>query len=227
MLVDGKYDVPLRLKLQRALMRGFFGTLLRILLKIDFEGFDNIPESGPYIIAYNHTSLLEPPLVLAFWPTQPEGLSGHDVWDRPGQGQMVKLYGATPVKRGEYDRQGFDVMTAQLKAGQSIAISPEGGQSPVPKLRQAHAGVAFLIERMDVPIIPVAVSGTYKGIVRDAFRGKRPEIKFQVGEVFSLPPIKGKGKEKRETRQKNADEIMIRIALMLPEKYRGYYSDKL
>ncbi len=227
MLENGQFKVSLRIKIQRSLMRGILGTLMRILFKIKFEGFENIPETGPYLIAYNHTSLIEPPLLLAFWPTHPEALSGHDVWDRPGQGLIVKLYRATPVKRGQFDRQVFKTMSAQLKAGRPIAIAPEGGQSSSAQMRQAHSGIAYMIEKMNVPIIPVAIAGSYKGILKDAFRGKRPPLVYRVGEIFSLPKISGKGQDKRDARQKNADEVMIRIARMLPESYHGYYSGKI
>lgn len=227
MFENGQYRVTLWLKFRRGLLRFFFGSLMRIVFKMEFEGLENVPKSGAYIIAYNHTSLIEPPILLAFWPTQPEALSGHDVWDRPGQGQLVKIYGATPIKRGQYDRKVFDIMSAQLKAGQSVAISPEGGQSPVAQMRQAHAGVAYLIEKMDVPVIPVGISGSYKGILKDSLKGVRPQIKVKVGEMFTLPPIEGKGQAKREARQRNADQIMVRIAELLPETSHGYYSGKV
>lgn len=208
-------------------MRAIFRPLIRLFFKVRFKGMRNVPARGPYIVAYNHTSLIEPPFILAFWPTQLEALSGHDVWERPGQGQIVKLYGATPVKRGEYDRKVFDVMTAQLAAGRSIAIAPEGGQSSVAELREANPGVAYLIEKMDVPVVPVGVSGSYKGILKDAFNLKRPAITMQIGQAFNLPAIEARGQQRREARQKNADEIMIRIARLLPKKYHGYYAEQL
>ncbi len=217
------YHVPLGARLFRALAAPLFRLAFRILCRVKIEGKENIPKSGAYIVAYNHISLFEPPLVLAFWPRMPESVAGADVFDRPGQKILVRAYGAIPVHRGEYDRQVILEMLKVLEAGKALAIAPEGGRSHKPGLRRGFAGVAYLMDRARVPVVPVGVSGTSDDFGARAIHGKKPKVHIRIGKAFNLPLIEGSGEERRAARQANADLVMRHIAALLPEEYWGLY----
>jgi 1-acyl-sn-glycerol-3-phosphate acyltransferase len=140
---------------------------------------------------------------------------------------MVKGFGAIPVKRGEYDRASMETMLAVLRSGRPLMISPEGGRSHDIRMRRAHAGIAYLVDQAEVPVVPVAIEGTHDNSFREALTGKRPPFILRIGKPFSLPPITGKGATRREARQRNADEVMKRIGAMLPEDYHGVYSGSI
>ncbi len=184
---------------------------------------ENIPDNEAYIIAHNHISLFEPPLLLAFWPEIPEAIAGADVFDRPFQKFFVRAYRAIPVHRGKYDRKVIETMMGVLNSGKALVIAPEGGRSHETALRKAQAGVAYLVDRLNVPVLPVGISGTTEDMLKRAFRGQRPRLVMNIGEAFLPPPINGKGKIRRESRQENADLVMKRIAALIPLAYRGYY----
>ena len=219
------YKVPFWLKVRREILRAVFRPLFHLLFKIKFEGKENIPLGTAYILAYNHVSLFEPPLLLAFWPEQPEAVAGHDVWERGGQGLLVKGYGAIPVKRGEYDRNVIEQTMKVLKSSKPVMISPEGGRSHAIGMRRAWPGVAYLVDKAGVPVLPVAIEGTHPQVLKEALRFKRPQLTIRIGEPFTLPPIAEVGEARRQARQRNADEVMLHIAAMLPEKYHGVYTD--
>ncbi len=219
------YRVPLLRRLLRVFLRALFQVIFHIICRIEIIGRENIPESGGYMIAHNHISLYEPPLVLAFWPQMPEAIAGSDVFERPGIGLLVRAYGAIPVRRGEYDRKVIDTMMAALKAGKPLSIAPEGGRSHETSLRQAQAGVAYMIDRAGVPVLPVGITGTTKNMLRRALKGQRPQLLMQIGQPFLPPPIAGKGEERRQARQDNADLVMRKIAELVPEDYRGIYAN--
>jgi len=221
------YRPSLWVRFRRWAMRSIFWFVFHALFKVKLEGFENIPKHGAYIIAYNHVSYFEPPFILTFWPTAPEALAGADVWHRPGQGEMVKLYGALPVKRGEYDRTVLEKMDRVLKAGYPLAISPEGGRSNTPGMRRAYQGVAYLIDRVRVPVVPVAVLGSRDDSLLRALKGDRHSFYMRIGKPFDLPPIEGSGPARRDARQRNADEVMLQIGKMLPEEYHGVYAGKI
>ncbi len=218
-----------RVALWRQALRRFlwivFRPLFHLLFRVRVIGREKVPKTGAYLIAYNHVSLFEPPLILAFWPKFPEALAGHDVWERRGQGTLVKGYGAIPVKRGEYDREVMDKMIAVLESGYPLMISPEGGRSHAASMRRALPGVAYLVDRTHVPVVPVAIVGTHDDSLRHALKGKRDLLEIRIGESFMLPPIVEKGKDRREARQRNADQVMLRIAAMLPDSYHGVYAE--
>jgi 1-acyl-sn-glycerol-3-phosphate acyltransferase len=217
------YYIPFGVRLFRAIFAPIFRVAFLLLTRVKFEGKDNIPKSGPYIIAYNHVSLFEPPLLLAFWPTFPEAVAGADVLDRPGQKILVRGYGVIPVHRGEYDRKVILDMLKVLDAGRPLMIAPEGGRSHKPGLRKGFAGVAYLMDRAKVPVLPVGIGGTSDDFGSRAIRGKRPEVHIRIGKPFMLPSVEGSGEERRAARQSNADLVMRHIAALLPEEYWGLY----
>jgi 1-acyl-sn-glycerol-3-phosphate acyltransferase len=217
------FRLPLRLQIWRGALRFVFRVIFRILCRIEVNGLEHVPYGKPYIIAYNHISLFEPPLVLAFWPEIPEAIAGADVFERPGQQILVKAYRAIPVHRGEYDRIVIDTMLEVLRVGRPLVIAPEGGRSHKPALRRARAGVAYLVDRAKVPVVPVGIVGTSDDMLKRIFRGHRPRLEMNIGEAFTPPPIAGKGAARRAARQENADLVMRRIAELIPEAYRGVY----
>lgn len=217
------FRVPLSSWIFRYTFRPIFRVLFRLLCRIRLEGLENVPAKGPYIIAYNHVSNFEPPFVLAFWPYFPEAVAGADVFQRKAVNLFVGGYGAIPVRRGEYDRKVIDTMLEVLASGRPLAIAPEGGRSHDPGLRPARAGVAYLMDRAGVPVVPVGISGTYDQVLKDALGGKRPELVMRVGPAFDLPPIEGRGEARRNARQANADLVMRHIASLLAPEHWGVY----
>jgi cytidylate kinase len=217
------YQPTLKTRVFRWLFAPVFRLLFHILCGVDIFNKENVPSSGPYIIAYNHISNYEPPLLLAFWPEFPEAVAGHDVFDRGGLSFFVRGYGALPVKRGEYDRKIIDLMLWVLASGRPLLIAPEGGRSHQPGLREARSGVAYLMDRARVPVVPVGIVGTSDEMLKLALRGKRPRLQIHIGKPFELPPIEGRGEERRAARQANADLVMRHIAAVLPPEYWGIY----
>lgn len=219
------YQVPWWLHWRRLFLRWLFRGIFHLLCHVEITGLEHIPQQGGYIIAHNHISLFEPPLVLSFWPEVPEAVAGADVFHRPGQKIMVRAYGAIPVHRGEYDREVIDVMMDVLRSGRSLMIAPEGGRGHKPALRRGLAGVAYLMDRAGVPVVPVGLVGTTDDMLARALRFERPHLQMKIGQPFTLPPITGRGQARRQMRQANADLVMLRIADLLPESYRGVYAN--
>ncbi len=79
------------------------------------------------------------------------------------------------------------------------------------------------MDRANVPVLPVGIVGTTDDMLARALRGKRPRLEMSIGKAFRLPEIKGRGADRRKARQKNADEVMLKIAALIPENYRGVY----
>ena len=224
---ERSYQVPGRTRLARWFLRPIFRGLFHLLSDVHVSGKENIPEHGPYLIAINHVSLFEPPLVLSFWPVPAEAVGAIDIWDRPGQSVLVRLYGGIPVHRGEYDRQLLDTMIAVLRSSRPLLIAPEGGRTHTPGLRRGLPGVAYVMDKTRVPVLPVGISGATDEFLRQALRLLRPRLEMQIGSPVVLPPIEGKGETRREGLQRNSDLIMKHIASLLPVDYRGIYGEPI
>ncbi len=208
----------------RPLVRLVLGGIFRILAPIKIIGKENVPVGKPYLVAINHVSLFDPPFVGAFWPEQVEAMGAVDIWSKPGQNILARMWGGIPVHRGEYDRALFDTVTSALRSGYALLIAPEGGRSHTPGLQQAKPGLAYIIEQTGVPVIPVGISGTTDDFWHKGIRGKRPPIEMRIGKPLVLPPL-AKGADRREARQANTDLVMRHIAGLLPEEYRGVYAE--
>src|SRR5512139_3812285 len=165
------YHVPFWFRISRPILKTVFRFIFRVLGRVKISGLEHIPYGRPYIVAINHVSIFDPPLIGAFWPEQLEIIGASDVFEKPGQGQILKLYGVIPVHRGEYDRVLFTKIISVIKAGFPLLIAPEGGRSHVPAMRRAMPGLAYIVEQTHVPVIPAALIGTTEDFWHRATHG--------------------------------------------------------
>lgn len=224
MQVSAAYHVPLKFRISRPILKTVFRGIFRLLGRVTITGKENIPYGQRYVVAMNHVSIFDPPLAGAFWPEQLEVIGAADVFQKPGQGQVLRMYGVIPVHRGEYDRALFNKIISVIKAGYPLLIAPEGGRSHVPAMRRALPGVSYIVEQTRVPVVPVGLVGTTEDFWQRAKRGERPPLEIRIGKPITLPEITAKGAEKHTARQHNADLVMRHVAGLLPEEYRGVYA---
>jgi 1-acyl-sn-glycerol-3-phosphate acyltransferase len=194
-----------------------------LLVKINHvEGIENIPQSGPAILMINHIAFVDPIVVLHFIPRNIVPLAKIEVYSYPIIGIFPKLWGVIPVRREEFDRRAIQQVLEVLQAGEIVLVAPEGTRSPA--LQEGKEGVAYLASRANVPVIPVAVSGT-RGFpalrFTPAWRGPGALIRF--GQPVRYRPEYRHAD--REQLRLMTDEAMYILASMLPEKQRGIYSN--
>jgi 1-acyl-sn-glycerol-3-phosphate acyltransferase len=218
------YTVPIHTRFLRWCLRPLFRGLFRLLSPVIITGLEHLPQRSGYLVAMNHISYFDSPFVTVFWPTAPEVVGAIEIWSRPGQSILVRLYGAIPVHRGEVDRQLLQAMIAVLESGRNLVIAPEGGRSHTPGLRRAHPGVAYIADKTGASVVPVGVVGTTSDYFARATRLERPPLEMHIGEPFRLPPVETKGIRRRMQLQANADLVMRQIAALLPPEYRGVYA---
>ncbi len=223
---------PTRTKPQKNLyepyrMPTILWRLIRVVVRIIFAivydvhtvGRQNVPETSPLILASNHLSWTDVPLIPAFLKRRVVYMAKEETFKARG-GWLVRFLGAFPVKRGEPDRQSLRTAEEQLKAGRILSIFPEGTRSKLHTLGQAHAGLGMIALRSGAPVLPVAIYGSEK-----SFTHFRPRITIIFGEPMILTP-KGR-KITREDIDQSTEQVMLRISSMLPPEYRGVYAEKL
>lgn len=223
--MEDQYKIPLHIRISRRFLRLFFRTLFHLLGRVELSGLENILDHNRYIAAFNHVSLVEVPFIAAFWPTIIEIIGAVAVWERPGQALIARMWAGIQVKRYEFDREVFKQIELAYKADRPLMISPEGGRSHTPGLRRGKPGIAYIIDKVAVDVIPVAVVGNTMDFLKQGLRLKRPTIQMIVGEPFSVPRLEGRGEERRAMRQRNTDLVMAHLASLLPPEYQGVYSE--
>ncbi len=220
------YQVPFYSRISRFLFKPVFRGLFHILASISITGKENIPYGQPYVTTFNHVSMYDPPFIVACWPEMLEIMGASVVWQKPFEGTLARMYHGIQVHRGEYDRVVFDKVLSVLETGRPILMSPEGGRTHATALRRAKPGLAFIIERAGVPVVPVGIVGTTGDFFVQIGAGKRPKLEMHIGKPIHLPTLTGTGEQRREARQRNADLVMAHIAGLLPAHYRGVYADQ-
>ncbi len=200
------------------LLRFFFFVATRLRI----EGRENVPATGNLMVAMNHLSFLDPPLMGVAVPRRIRWISKAENWNNPIMGAVLTAYGAFPVQRGEVDREALANAIGVLRSTDALGIAPEGTRSRVGRLAQAKPGAARLAIQTDSTILPVAIAGTEQAVHRWPKLG-RPEIVVRIGKPFKLQATRPISKERQ---QELADEMMMHVAELLPEPYRGFYSDQ-
>ncbi|HSL46015.1 MAG TPA: lysophospholipid acyltransferase family protein [Anaerolineales bacterium] len=225
MTVAQTYRVPLRFQIVRPPLKTLFRGIFHSLARIKITGQENIPYGKPYVAAMNHVSIFDPPFVAAFWPEELEIIGAIDVFSKPGQGQLLRLYGVIPVHRGNFDRSLLLRIIAIIKSGRPLLIAPEGARSHDTAMRRAKPGIAYIVEKTGAPVLPVGLVGTTEDFWQRARGGEKPPLEMRIGKPITLPPIPSVGAQKHTARQRNADLVMSHLAGLLPEEYRGAYAE--
>jgi 1-acyl-sn-glycerol-3-phosphate acyltransferase len=207
----------------RTLLCTVFGILFRLFTRVKVDGKENLPLNTGYIVASNHLGIIEVPLIYCLLArADVTGLVAKKHQNQPLFRWIIDSLGGIWLNRDEADSRAIRQATDHLKRGGVLGISPEGTRSPTGSLIAAKTGVAYLADRAGTPIVPTAVTGTWKAI-RDILLLRRPRITVRFGEPFILPTVERR--ERDAGLQRNTDEIMARIAALLPPEYRGVYAD--
>ena len=186
-------------------------------------GTENIPNEGPYLITINHVSVFDPPFVIPFWPTAPTPLGAIELWTERGKALLTRMYGAIPIDRDRYDRTALERVVLTLKSGVPVLIAPEGRITMVPGMRRAKLGVAYILEKARVPIIPVGIVGGTPDFLDRALKGEKPTIKMKIGLPYNLPFDNVSHLPKKQAYQALSDYVMAKVTALLPEEYHGFY----
>jgi 1-acyl-sn-glycerol-3-phosphate acyltransferase len=208
--------------MERKNLRKILRTLVDLFSHTEVIGLENIPTEGACLIASNHLSRLDVPInYCVIERDDVTGLAADKYKKYPLFNWIVNVGGGIWLNRESADLSAFRAVLDHLANGGALGIAPEGTRSRTGALIAAKNGVAYLADKARVPIIPMAITGS-ESAVNELLHLRRPHITICFGRPFTLPPID------RHNRladlQKNTDEIMCRIAVLLPEQHHGAYA---
>ncbi len=205
------------------LLRWFFTAVFRLLSRSRVEGLENLPRDCPYILVGNHLSIVDAPLAyLYLGGPQITGFVASKWRYHPFYYPIIRLAGGIFIRRGEVDRMALQAAIDWLRAGKCFGMAPEGTRSRVGVLQRGKTGAAYLASQVDAPLVPMAMIGTDRAFP-SLLRLRRPELILRIGEAFRLPPV-AEG-DRSQVLRHQTDEIMCRIAALLPPRYWGFYTN--
>jgi len=201
----------------RAVYRFYFGWRV--------YNAERVPLAGPVILASNHASFIDPPLVGSGVRRGINYLARENLFRFPVMGWVLHRWQVVPVDREGGGAKGLKAILDRLLAGGAIILFPEGTRSRDGKLQPARSGIGLTVIKSAAPVVPVRVFGTFEAYGRHMRfpRPRRVAVKYGRPMLFEALRAEAKACSKqrlKEIYQQVADEIMAAIAAL------GPYEDK-
>jgi cytidylate kinase len=180
------YLEPRRRSPVYVVVRFILAVLLRTAFRLEVTGAENIPKHGPVIVAPNHRSLIDHPVVGAVTDRQVWFMGKEELFRNAIAAKILRSMGAFPVRRGKPDRASLQRCLDLLAAGEVVGIYPEGTRRPDARFDEPEDGFAYIAMRSGAPIVPVALSGTEAVLPRGRKFPRFVKIRVRIGEPFRL-----------------------------------------
>ncbi len=209
----------------RNIIRWLIRVLIRVIATVQINGYDNLPSSGAYVIATNHLGLLDATMLFFAVERWDVFIPTAEKWEQnPFLKWLGKYLNFVFIDRFNPDLKALRKIIRLMEDGNILVIAPEGTRSRVGSMIEGKPGVSYLAAKLNRPIVPVGIAGTEdKAIINNLKHLRRSHILVTAGKPFTLPPLPVK--DRGAALQQDTDEIMCRIAALVPPKYRGVYAN--
>jgi 1-acyl-sn-glycerol-3-phosphate acyltransferase len=213
-------------------VKAILTPLLRVLYRPWTEGLENVPEFGPAIIASNHLSFLDSIFMPLLVPRRVTFLAKSDYFTEPGvKGRLKRMFftgvGQVPIDRsgGRASEAALSTGIGILKEGRVLGIYPEGTRSPDGRLYRGKVGVARMALEAGVPVIPVAMIGTFEVQPQGKVIPRIKRIGMRFGPPLDFSRYAGL-EDDRFVLRSMTDEIMYELMSLSNQEYVDIYAAK-
>ena len=188
------------------LAAGTIRVVMRLFWRTSVTGTENVPRTGPLIVACNHRSYLDPPGMGCFCPRRISYMAKKELFDIPVLGPAIRAVGAYPVDRQGSARAAIKRSLEVLQDGGAVGIFPEGTRNLDGSV-QPQTGVALLASLAGAPVVPAHIAGSDRAM-------RFPQIKVAFGPPMTLPAGR---KATHDDLAKFTNDIMQAIQALAPD----------
>jgi 1-acyl-sn-glycerol-3-phosphate acyltransferase len=204
-------------------LRRLYKALYSLVATVEVRGLENVPPGG-VLMCPNHLSRFDPPLVFSFLPNRRPVVFNADTYrSSPFFRNVMELVDVIWVNRGAISPSAIKAAIKVLNEGAMLGLAPEGTRSKTGGLQAGKTGVAYLGYASGAPIVPIALTNTDK-IGQRLKRLQRTPLTVTFGEPIRLAEPGSRVRPTNQQLETATDEIMCRLAAMLPPEYRGVYA---
>jgi len=164
----------------------FFRAIFRVYFRWRVYYPERVPLEGPLIVAANHASFLDPPLVGSAAPRPLYYMARETLFRNPILRTIIRGWNAVPVARDTASSRGLKAAVDLLEAGHAVLVFPEGTRSRDGHLQPAQAGVGLLVARVACPVVPVRIINSHRALPRGAFLPRPVRIEVLFGEPMDM-----------------------------------------
>jgi 1-acyl-sn-glycerol-3-phosphate acyltransferase len=184
---------------------------------------ERVPMEGPVILAANHASFLDPPLVGAGLTRDIHYLARRTLFRFPLVGWLLRQWNSVPVDRDGGGGAGLKAILDRLHSGSAIILFPEGTRTRDGQLQPARSGIGLVVIKSTAPVIPVRVFGTFEAFGRHRLLPRPRRIMVKYGPPLDFAPLRKEAETCSKPRLKEiyrqaAEEIMLAIAALEPKE---------
>jgi 1-acyl-sn-glycerol-3-phosphate acyltransferase len=199
----------------------FFTNLYRFYFRWRVFNPERVPLTGPVILASNHASFLDPPLVGSGLKREINYLARENLFRFPVVGSVLRSWHVVPVDREGGGAKGLKAILDRLLAGGAIILFPEGTRTRDGNLQPARTGIGLVVIKSTAPVVPVRVFGTFQAYGRHMRWPLPRRVAVKYGRPQYFEELRREAKMCSKDRLKQiyqlvADEIMAAIAKLEP-----------
>lgn len=176
-------------------------------------GQENLILEGPALIAANHLSYLDPPLIGSVLGREIFYLARKTLFDAPLLGWLLPKLNVIPVDRDGADMTALKVVIRMVKQGNATIVFPEGTRSVDGNIQPARAGLGLIIAKTLAPVVPVRIIGSYEAWPKGAKLPRNTKVRVVIGKPirFAKSDLQG---DPREVYQRLSQQVMDAIAAL-------------
>lgn len=198
-----------------------FKLFLLIWQRLSIRGAHNVPDCGGVLIASNHASFLDPPVVGVGYRGRPVHFMARDtLWNSKFGKWWMDAVGCIPVARGTGDVKALKLTIKALKEGKAVSVFPEGTRTETGELQEAKGGIGFIIKKSECMVVPAYIDGTYKAHPKGSKWIKPSKVTIIYGKPITQDEFKALGSG-RDAYDKYAELVMKRIAQLKEDFENG------
>jgi 1-acyl-sn-glycerol-3-phosphate acyltransferase len=214
---------PPRMKFSYLMGWSLFRLLFATYFRWKIFSRENVPVAGPVILASNHASFLDPPLVGSALPREINYLARESLFRFPVVGAILRSWNSVPVDRDGGSPSGLRNILNRLQKGGGIILFPEGTRTRDGKLQPARSGIGLTVIKTNAPVVPVRVFGTYEAYGRHMKIPLPRRVIVKYGKPMLFQKLREEAKvcskdRVKEIYQEVANEIMAEIAKLEPHE---------
>lgn len=172
-------------------IRGTVAGFCRLFWRLSVKGKENVPKTGPFILAPVHRSNVDFAIAAVVTPRRMRYLAKDSIW-KFGLGRIWESLGAVAVARGSADRTAMRALESAIDSGEPVVMFPEGTRQFGPEVQPLFDGVAYVASRTGVPIVPVGIGGSERAMPKGSKMLRPVKITMVVGKPI-LPEKREEG----------------------------------
>src|SRR3954454_8980424 len=172
-------------------------TLNKSYWRLTIKGKENIPSTGPFVLAPVHRSFIDFSLTSSITKRRMRYMGKDSLWKVSLFGKFISALGAYPVRRGGADREALKRTIEVLEGGEPVVIFPEGTRQSGPKVNDLFEGAAYVATKVGVPIVPVGIGGSEYALRKGKKLPRPVKVTIVVGDPIPPPPESESGRTSR------------------------------